>query len=350
MHRDRRQHGFTLVELMVSIAIGLMLLAGLTSLFFSNSNAQSEVERANRQVENGRYAMQLMTGDLRNAGFFAEFDPAQLALPAAAPDPCSTNLADLRSGIALPVQGYDNSTTITCLPDLKANTDIVVVRHTDTCVVGAADCDAASAGGPFFQASTCNNDAELGSSDPLNQFQVAAIDSGFTLHKKDCNSTPGSGTPADLRRLLTHIYFIANNSMAGDGIPTLKRAEVVSNGGVLSVQVVPLSEGIENMQIEYGIDSNADGVADIYTSDTDSAANCHKADCAVTNWSNVVSLKLYLLARTLTPSVGQIDAKSYTLGLDSKGKPNVYGPTNDKFKRHVFTSLIGLPNVAGRKS
>jgi len=67
-------------------------------------------------------------------------------------------------------------------------------------------------------------------------------------------------------------------------------------------------------------------------------------------WGNVVSVKLHLLARTLSPSLGHTDTKSYVLGSNSSGQQNVISATNDKYKRHVFTSLIGLPNVAGRKS
>lgn len=345
-----RQQGFTLIELMVAIAIGLLMLAGLSSLFLGNNQAQMDIERANRQVENGRYAMQLMTSDLRNAGFYAEFDPAALPAPAAPPDPCATAIADVSSAIALPVQGYDGNNPLGCLTDVKANTDIVVLRHTHTCVVGAADCDPATEGGPFFQASLCNNTFELGSANLNKHYQVSAVATGFTLHKRDCDITEGSGTPADLRRLVTHIYFIANNSLAGDGVPTLKRAEVVSKNGQMTVVIVPLAEGIENMQAEYGVDTSNDGVADLYAPDAAKANGCADNTCAVSNWSNVVALKLHLLSRTLSPSMTHVDTKSYVLGLDQEGKQYVIAATKDKYKRHVFTTLIGLPNVAGRKS
>lgn len=348
----RRQHGFTIVELMVAIAIGLLMLAGLSSLFASNNASQMEIERANRQVENGRYAMQVMSGDLRNAGYFAEFDPAALSLPATTPDPCSIIMADISSGIALPVQGYDNvaASTVGCLSanDIKPGTDVVVVRHTQTCVVGAADCEPASAGGPFFQASLCNNNQELGNSNVANYYQVKADSTGFTLHQRDCSADGTAGTAAALRRLLIHIYFIANNSVAGDLVPTLKRADIVSSGATVSVAIVPLAEGIENMQVEYGIDSNADGVADVFTANVPGALACAAAACQVSNWSKVVSLKLNLLARTLSPSLGYTDNKTYNLGLKADGTPNTVAAANDKYKRHVFTQMIGLPNVAGR--
>lgn len=335
----RREQGFTVVELMVAVAVGMLMLAGLLTLFTSNSSAQMEIERANRQVENGRYAMQLMTGDLRNAGYYSEYDPVELTAPAALPDPCDVDLTNMRGAIAFAVQGYDNSNSLGCLSDVKANTDVVVVRHTHTCVVGAADCEDATAGGPFFQASQCSNDYELGSNDKTKHYQISAVNSGFTLHKYNCTPINNSGSPADVRRLLTHIYFVANNSLAGDGIPTLKRAEVVSKNGAMSVQIVPLAEGIENMQLEYGLDSDGDGVADSFGTTVNAS-----------DWGNVVSVKLHLLARTLSPSMGYTDRKSYVLGSNANGQQNVISAANDKYKRHVFTSLIGLPNVAGRKS
>jgi len=356
----RPQHGFTIVELMVAIAVGLLMLAGLSTLFAGNNNSQMEIERANRQVENGRYAMQVLTGDLRNAGYFGEFDATNI-VPATLPDPCSTSIADIRAAIPLAVQGYDNvaATTVSCLSTagIKPGTDVVVVRHTQTCVVDAADCEPASAGGPFFQASLCNNNFELGAGTTAGAYQVGTSTGGFTLHQRNCSADGTSGTAAVLRRLLIHIYFIANNSMTGDGIPTLKRADIVSSGNTISVSIVPLAEGIENMQIEYGIEnpadelavpSVADGVADVYTPDVNTAFACSAAACRLANWSHVVSLKVNLLARTLSPSLTYTDNKSYNLGMKADGTPNVIAAANDKYKRHVFTQMVGLPNVAGR--
>jgi len=51
----------------------------------------------------------------------------------------------------------------------------------------------------------------------------------------------------------TNIYFVANNDNANDGIPTLKRAELGLAGN--SFSIVPLVEGVENLQIEYGLDT-----------------------------------------------------------------------------------------------
>src|SRR3546814_13638025 len=84
---------------MVSITLALLVLASLTAIFISSMRARDEVERANQQVESGRYAAQLLMDDLQMAGYYGEFDIALAGIttPATKPDPCMTgsNLAGL---------------------------------------------------------------------------------------------------------------------------------------------------------------------------------------------------------------------------------------------------------------
>src|SRR5260370_21188283 len=116
-----RQVGYTIIELMIAITISLIILAGLVSILANNSRTRGEIERANQQTENGRYALQLITDDLHNAGYLAEFNPGPLATPAPKPDPCHTTAAVLNSALPLAVQRYDNGVILTRgLNDLHA--------------------------------------------------------------------------------------------------------------------------------------------------------------------------------------------------------------------------------------
>jgi type IV pilus assembly protein PilW len=341
----RAQHGFTLAELMIAMTIGLLILAGMTTLFVNTSKAQGEIEKANRQIENGRYAVSMLSDDLRNAGYYGEFDPTVLAVPAALPDPCLLTVAALKDALPLHVQGIDNAAAgaLGCLSDLRAGTDIVVLRHTRTCVAGDSSCDPVSAGGPFLQASLCSNPTELESGNSADQYALGVDTSTLDRHKRDCTQVPGSGTLAPVRRFQTNIYFVANNDNPNDGIPTLKRGELGVSGGVLRITIVPLVEGIDNLQLEYGIDTNDDGVPDLFSSDPASANGCATPACVPQNWRNVVSVKLNVLARNLMPTTGFTDSKKYVLG-------NVtVTPTGDHYKRHVFQTMVNLPNPAGRK-
>jgi type IV pilus assembly protein PilW len=340
----RRARGFTIPELMVAITIGLLILAGMSTLFVRNSRAQSEIEKANRQLENGRYGIELLTGDLRNAGFYGEFDPTVLPTPAAMPDPCSASLAALTAALPLHVQGYDQDATMPgCLADRKSGTDVLVVRHTRPCVAGAADCQD-DVSGPLLQASLCNSASELGSPVVTNQFRLDTNTANLNRTQRNCT------TAAVTRRFQTHIYFIANNDRSGDGIPTLKRAELqVLDDGNLGLLTVPLAEGIENMQLEYGVDTDNDGRPDVFTPTPETANGCTTATCAVVNWRNVMAVKINLLSRNTEQTPGYTDNRRYVLGHLADGSDNTVAAANDHYKRHVFQSLMPLPNPIGRK-
>ena len=306
--------GFSIVELLVALAIGMLNLAGMTTLFVRNSHTQTEVERANRQIENGRYAVQLLSTDLRNAGYYGEFDPTPLADPPGVPDPCSPTLPALRAALPLHVQGYAPGAALpSCLSDVKPGTAVLVVRHTRSCISGNPDCDADGIQGPLFQASLCDNLSELGAGDPASSYALDTDPAKLNRHQRDCTAAPGTGTLAISRRFLTHIYFVANNDQAGDGIATLKRAELRLVDGTLNFVTVPLVEGIDDLELEYGIDTSGDGVVDQYTA----------SPGGVADWRNALTVRVSVLARNL-----------------DKGGSN---------KRHAFQSTVLMPNPAGRK-
>jgi type IV pilus assembly protein PilW len=144
MLRVRQQFGFSLVELMIAITLGMLVMISLVTAFVNSSRTRDEVERASQQIENGRYAMQVLGTDLWLAGYWAEFNVAgaNLANPASKPDPCATALTDLSAALPTHIQGYDQGAVLSCLSDVKANTDIVVVRRASTCVRGSTDCPA----------------------------------------------------------------------------------------------------------------------------------------------------------------------------------------------------------------
>ena len=339
-----QQSGYTIIELMIAITISLIILASLVSIFANNSRTRAEIERANQQTENGRYALQLITDDLHNAGYFAEFNPAPLPTPGTKPDPCDTSVAGLNGALPLAVQGYDNGAGAPgCLVDVRAGTDILVVRHASTCAVGSAGCDINVPNAAYFQTSGCNSPTELASGNPATYYVLDTNAASFTLHKKDC------ATLANQYQYRTNIYFVANNDNAGDGIPTLKRAELGLGGNTFSI--VPLVEGIENLQIEYGLDTTITGTPAVYNANPDTYSGCAATPAiCVGYWRNVVAAKINVLARNTTITQGYVDNKVYALGLNADGTVNTVGPFNDAYKRHANESVVKLNNPAGRNT
>jgi len=324
--RVRREGGLSLIELMISMAIGLFLLLVLTYVFQNTSSARSEVERTNRQIENGRYAVEVISEDLRLAGFYGELNVGALAVPGALPaDQCSLSAADWDSWIPLHVQGFDNGAGFneaTCLlSNHKANTDVLVVRRARTCLAGVAGCDAVAANKAYVQVSLCASEVttyKLG----LEGTQT------FDRTKKDC------ATVADKREYLVRIYYISTDNGFGNNVPTLKRLELTGTGWITT----PLIEGIEEFNVEYGLDTNGDGAPDSYVA----------SPAAVGDWMNTVTIRFYVLARNLEVSPEYTDAKTYTIGIDSVGNPVNVTPGGG-YRRHVYSNLVRLANPAGRR-
>lgn len=169
------ERGFSLVELMVTIAIGMLIVASMAILLSNNSRARTETEKTSLKIENGRYAIEVLAGEIQNAGYYAEFDPRGLTLPATKPDACATDAASVAAAMRLHVQGYDDvsATTLSCLPDVKAGTDVLVVRRASGCVAGVGDCAAMGTGNLAFQASSCGAAGELGSATVTNHYKLS---------------------------------------------------------------------------------------------------------------------------------------------------------------------------------
>ena len=73
MQRITRQKGLTLIELMVSLGIGLFLVTGTVSVFIQNNRSAVQDEEISRVLENGRYLMRFMSRELAMAGFWGKF-------------------------------------------------------------------------------------------------------------------------------------------------------------------------------------------------------------------------------------------------------------------------------------
>src|SRR5438132_3900300 len=133
----RREAGLSLIELMIAISIGLFLLLGLVAVFANSNRTYIDLSRASQQIENGRFAVQLLADDVSLAGFYGRY-ALQLPVPGALPDPCETaTMATLRTAAAMPIQGYNapaSSPIIACLPVANhvGGTDILVVRRADS--------------------------------------------------------------------------------------------------------------------------------------------------------------------------------------------------------------------------
>lgn len=324
--------GFSLVELMVSITIGLFLLLGLATLLLNSTSTHTEMQKSSAQIENGRYATQLLSEDIRLAGYYGEYSPTGYNVPE---KPCAAAVTPVAPNMPSPI-GYDLTSTGTdfsCMTNLQSGTGVLVLRRVQT-VTATAD-----AVNTYLQVSQCNSDATT----TLFKFGTVASTGGFNLRKIDCVST----NPAALRKFVVHIYYISSCNVCAptaDGIPTLKMVEYVDGAAQTPVALV---EGIEDMQLDYGIDASNDGSPDSYVADTDTTSTTRLVGTP-TNWANVMAVRINLLARNITPTNGYDDSKTYALGL---AKPTYTVPTGvaRTYKRHAYSTLVRVENPSARR-
>ena len=387
------QAGFTLIELMVSLAIGLLIVLALVALLVNVNRNNGELNKTNRVIENGRVALQLLQADIAHAGFLGGFVPqfddlivatAPVDYPSAVPDPCLAYAtpwtpSDIKNLMGVSVQAYEIPTVVpsptlsVCASKVlspKAKTDVLLVRH----VVSAANCliavpnvcSAPTAGELYLQVNRCDPITPPTPPVPsylLSPYVASTEDADFKkLKKRDCT------TPAELWKFGSNLYYIRNYAVsAGDGIPTLMRSSFgLSSSGVLEHQAPEaLIEGIEGFRVELGVDDVSDsgaavnlGAAITWDDTSTKLSPTNRGDgvpdgayvrcttavpCTAAQLVNVVALKLYVLVRSELASPGYADAKTYVMGSTS------LGPFNDGFKRHLFTQTVRVINISSRR-
>lgn len=320
-----RSQGFSLIEVMIAMAVGLGLLSAVTGLFGSNSRARTEMAKVGRMFENGRYAQDLLSEDLRLAGFYG--DLPILSTTSTLPDPCEVSVAAMgwdpagaMPSIPAPVVGYlEGQAMPTCLQERKSGTDVLVVRRVSTMTTSP---EALAPDAIYLQTSRCGGD--------LPAFAVGSTAAELTLRNTGCTS------PAPSRELIVRLYYVSRcNDCSRDSTPTLKRVELRRG----QASVTPLVEGIEDLRIDYGFDLDTDGSADRFARTLSATA-----DAADNRWDNVMAARVHLLVRTSEMPSGHTDTASYGMGLAGS-----VGPFNDGWKRTAFASTVRLLNPAGRR-
>ena len=349
----RRQRGLTLIEFMISIVLGMILIAAISVLIANQSAARSEIDRGGRLIENGRYAMQVLADDIMMAGYWGESEKAPVlgtvtgapAAPGATalPNPCSTTVTSMdganpgiQEASTFYIQGYDNTTytaaTLSCVSYWKTGTDIVVVRHADPDTTGIS-VGSLTQGQVYLQTGLTSATA--------TSFNYRFYAGGAGSDSTNFPLVNKSGVVQAPRKWHVHIYYIASCSVctggSADTIPTLKRVELSAASNATTMNTVTtIAEGIENMQVDYGL----------ATASSDVAAS----SLSVAQWTDdVVTARIYLLVRSAETAAGYTNSKKFAMGV-SFPAASPFDPGADNYQRHLFQQVVRLVNPSARKS
>jgi type IV pilus assembly protein PilW len=345
----RNARGFSVVELMVAMAISLLLLGGVVSIFVSSKNSYETNERMSRIQENGRFALDAIMTDLRASGFVGcARQPTYLSTSLNSATTLQWNF------LAGPVTGFQSTGASTWAPAMDASipsplsgSDVLVVRvPVRERVAFPLSANLGAATNTLQVAAGSSNGVETGdiamafSCEAISVFQVSNYDqaTGVISHVANASGqTPGNANNTvnySYRQAVTQVvpietvaYFIAPSARVTDvtdpapaGTTSLWRRR-----GLGAAQ--ELVEGIEQIQVQYGVDTNGDVIVDTYRT----ANN-------VTDWNDVISVSVALLVRSIEEYGVDTDRRSYTL-LDT----TVAAPGDHRL-REVFTATASIRN------
>lgn len=335
----RQHNGFSLVELMIAMTLGLLLTAAVGALFFANKRNYEQNSRIAEMQDNARFAMQALSGDLAMAGFLGGLnDPGRLrtdsdTLPTLTAD-CGPG-ADGDAGWAFDrgiLEFMDDAAAgaaaarYGCLSggDVSPRTDILSVRRVSGRVTAEID-------------DTSETPSLLANTVYLRTNRTV----GSLFHSGADAGAPDSGHPPDMPPMSyweysPRLYFVRPYaSETGDGIPSLCRAYIAAGSGA-TVETECVAEGVENLQIAFGIDTDGDGVA-----------NRYRADPTAAELAQAVTARVQLLMRSVRPDFSYRNDKRYNLlGADDDGDGAVdedgeaYRPQDNFYRRVVQTTVI----------
>ncbi len=300
----RQQHGFTLIELMISTAIGLSIMVVVSQIFLSSNQSDRLNQQLGMMQESARTAMKLMSMDVRMAGFTG-CDSATPLGNALSTQNAANNWATSEQR----VQGL-NQNNSTTLIDAQATSESLLIFKLDPentfTIIGHNANSATLTLDQNTRGLLSAGDAAGISRQDCSQVALVALTSvsgsslmhgtsgtskfrncytqlrgtfrcyDGTSPARDINFNPGV-----LRPLKSVAYFIKPDN----GIPTLFR-KMAGNP-----TPEPIVDGIEQLRIYYGIDSDDNGSADRYI--RAGARHFQHAD-----WRNTSSIRIHLITRS----------------------------------------------------
>lgn len=314
-----REKGLTLTELLVALGIGSFLIIGAVQIYNQSRQAFVINESIARVQETANFAMDTIEADLRMASNWGRTSRGltvegrsipgninPLALPA--PADCG---ADWALDLGLAVTGTNNGYTLPCAATGGAlvNSDVVTVRR--------ASAQTAPLQAGRLQVQSTRVQGQL--------FADGVPPAGFTP------------TESTTHNLLVNSYYVAADSNLVPGAPTLRRKTLGVMGGGPAIIDQEIAPGVENLQVQFGVDVDADNSVDRYVNPGDPIYVPGSAGYAP--GARVLTARVWLVVRGLTREGGINDLRDYEPGDVDLGVPS------DEFRRILVSKTILLRNA-----
>lgn len=337
------QQGFGLVELMIAITLGLLLSAAVIQVFLA-SNSSSKLQESLAQVqENARFAMRFLGEEIRMAGYMGCNSIGNVAVNIIA-----VPAATVDFGPATALVGEDNVVAGNALSAVVGSDVLHLKRASDDPIrltgnlapsnanIQIEDNSLGFVQGDYVMVSDC-----------LNADVFRITNNPKTTGKGNTTLTHANGqTNSDNR--LSKIYgpdaevfgfqnldfFVRDtgrDTPAGNPIHGLYMQRLMQGSGGVTAAAIELVEGVETMQITYGVDNDGDRGVDQYL-----------AAGAVADWSRVLSVRISL--QMVGPEENIVGKSGSATAQEVRDANGNIVANNDGRLRQVFTNVFAIRN------
>ncbi|WP_411850554.1 PilW family protein [Stenotrophomonas sp. LGBM10] len=370
--------GISLIEVMVAMVIGLVLMLGVIQVFTASREASQLAQGTARAQENARFALEFLQRDIRMAGHFGCVND-QAHFVKNQGDPV-VNIAGVATGggsaldFSVSIQGYEAPSSAPnsnltlgatwaapTMPDPLKNlnprggSDVLVLRYLSPVGVPVTSISTGSDNEIGFDSVLGKRLTEDGVAAPtlfgiadcshadvfVGSYAAGTVTaSGATLSRY--NVQPTGETM--LYRAESIAYYVGTSA---NGEPVLMRARANSAGNYAVRE--ELVEGIENLQVMYGLDTTPVisqtqlPVGNVTVQGTATDVSTGNDAAAANEWRRVGQVQVGVLARSPNPSMA---AASATAVNDPRllGVRFIPAAANDGRYRAAYESTIALRN------
>lgn len=335
MHKFNRSirydYGFSLIELMIAMALGLLIIGAIGSVFLATSQTYRTQEAMSQVQESGRFGIEKLSRDIRQTGFLGSCLPGRL-----------NNLLDLDSDNAIQmrlfdmnnsaIQGWHQSTDDDD-DDIFSNLVQNYVPDTDTLLVRHATSTAIRPSAPTDTMSQNLTTAQFDSGQILLLSDAESCD--LFQHNPNASQHMGNRSSdfsrtydedAEVHALKAHFYYLGA-STATPGQNALRRIDF--NNETANDQ--ELITGVAEFRLRYGLDTNNNGRIDTYVN----ASGVPEED-----WNRVLAVRLYLIVNS--PNIDNVADQNQRLLLE-----DIFWEAPDRRLHQLFSSTVGIRNRLG---
>jgi type IV pilus assembly protein PilW len=316
-----KQSAITLIELLVALTISAFLMIGAAQVFDQGRHAFAINESIARVQETAQFAMDTLEADLRLASNWGMLSDAAAVdgrsvignvNPRSLPAPTTCGI-DWALDLSSPIEGDNNLYGLPCAAvgggGAQINSDTITTRRVAIAPV------VPRAGRLQIQSTRLKG----------RIFANGEIPGGFVAADSETHD------------LTIHTYYVAANSRLAPGVPSLRRKTLVGGASgprIIDQEVIP---GVENIQLQLGIDVDQDNAVDRYVNPGNALVN--QLDASFASASRVIAVRLWIMVRGIESESGITDDTRYSPGdVD-------LGTYNDSFRRMQVSKTILLRNT-----